>query len=63
MVNHSSHLQVDFSSRFEIPRNEIAEILDQILDRMLKEFRASFSGRRDTPKSLKDLVVMEECGQ
>ncbi|CAG8708330.1 6490_t:CDS:2 [Rhizophagus irregularis] len=46
---------LDFSSRSEIPRNVIVEILD----RMLIEFRASFSDRRDTPKSLKDLVPIQ----
>lgn len=59
----SPKIQVDFSSRSEIPRNEIADILDQILNRMLEEFCASFSDRRDVPKNLKDLVVIEECGR
>ncbi|RGB26439.1 hypothetical protein C1646_770426 [Rhizophagus diaphanus] len=56
-------IQVGFSSRTRIPKGELVNIIRQLLSGMLEEFRNGYGDCTNVPKSLSDLVVMEESGR
>ncbi|CAB4405375.1 unnamed protein product [Rhizophagus irregularis] len=56
-------IQVGFSSRTRIPKGELVNIIRQLLSGMLEEFRNGYGDCANVPKSLSDLVVMEESGR
>ncbi|RGB23533.1 hypothetical protein C1646_806326 [Rhizophagus diaphanus] len=56
-------IQVGFSSRSQIPKGELVNIIRQLLSGMLEEFRNGYGDCANIPKSLSNLVVMEESGQ
>ncbi|CAB5394964.1 unnamed protein product [Rhizophagus irregularis] len=56
-------IHVEFSSPYRFPGTEIVAILKQILHGILEVFRISNGDNERAPKTLEDLVLMDECGQ